>query len=81
MPRKRTRVCNATCHNAKGAKCRCWCGGKFHGSGGEAARQEFKKEFGNLARTLADFEKTTNQPNLFDAPSTAAARDLFRKAE
>ena len=26
------RSCNATCHNAKGAVCRCCCGGSFHGS-------------------------------------------------
>ena len=28
-----TRRCNATCHNARGDKCECICGGKLHGTG------------------------------------------------
>lgn len=80
--RKRTRVCNATCHNAKGSKCRCWCGGKFHGTGGAAAREEFKTAFKELARTEEQFKEITRQPNLFDEPETSQARDQFRgKAE
>ena len=27
------RQCNARCHNAKKPKCRCICGGHFHGAG------------------------------------------------
>lgn len=27
----RTRVCNGTCHNAKTPKCKCICGGRYHG--------------------------------------------------
>ena len=26
------------CHNAKRPRCRCWCGGFFHGSAGAANR-------------------------------------------
>lgn len=77
MKRKRVRICNRVCHDAKGSKCRCWCGGKFHGTGGAAAREEFKKEFKTLARTFEDFKEITRQPNLFDEPSTAATRAAF----
>ena len=35
----KTRVCGAACHKAKGNKCRCWCGGVFHGSGALDARK------------------------------------------
>jgi len=27
----KVRVCGARCHNAKGTKCTCWCGGAYHG--------------------------------------------------
>ena len=27
----RVRRCNSRCHNAKRPRCRCWCGGFFHG--------------------------------------------------
>lgn len=30
--------CDARCHNAKGAKCTCICGGKNHGVGLDQAR-------------------------------------------
>jgi len=35
----RIRKCNWRCHRAKGTRCRCWCGGCFHGSAGAANRQ------------------------------------------
>ena len=35
----RVRTCGSRCHNAKGARCRCWCGGFFHGSAGAANRE------------------------------------------
>ena len=34
----RVRRCNGRCHNAKRPRCRCWCGGAFHGAGGAANR-------------------------------------------
>ena len=30
----KVRRCDKRCHEAKGTRCRCWCGGFFHGSGG-----------------------------------------------
>lgn len=35
----RVRQCNDRCHNAKRPRCRCWCGGTFHGSSGAANRE------------------------------------------
>jgi hypothetical protein len=32
------RRCDRRCHNAKGTRCRCWCGGTFHGAGGAGNR-------------------------------------------
>jgi len=34
----KVRRCDKRCHQAKGARCRCWCGGAFHGSAGAANR-------------------------------------------
>ena len=78
--RKRTRVCNRICHEAKGTTCRCFCGGLFHGIANGAAREHWIARFGTLPRTQAEFEKATQQPNLFDEPATLEARDYFRKA-
>ncbi len=33
----KVRRCNARCHCAKGTRCRCWCGGFFHGKDGTGA--------------------------------------------
>lgn len=33
----RIRKCNSRCHNAKGTRCRCCCGGAFHGKDGTGA--------------------------------------------
>ena len=35
------RRCDSRCHNAKGAKCKCWCGGTFHGTAGNENRETF----------------------------------------
>jgi hypothetical protein len=35
----KVRSCNDRCHSAKHARCLCWCGGAFHGSGGVVNRQ------------------------------------------
>ena len=34
----RVRKCDKRCHNAKGTRCACWCGGFFHGTAGAANR-------------------------------------------
>ena len=31
------RRCGSRCHNAKGSRCKCWCGGFFHGKDGAGA--------------------------------------------
>jgi hypothetical protein len=36
---KRVRKCDRRCHQAKGKRCYCWCGGAFHGEAGAANRQ------------------------------------------
>jgi len=33
----RVRRCSSRCHSAKGTRCRCWCGGFFHGKNGAGA--------------------------------------------
>jgi len=33
----KVRRCGSRCHNAKGTRCRCWCGGFFHGKNGAGA--------------------------------------------
>ncbi len=35
----RTRRCDSRCHHAKGTRCKCWCGGFFHGAAGAVNRQ------------------------------------------
>lgn len=35
----KVRRCDRRCHRARGTRCRCWCGGFFHGSAGAANRQ------------------------------------------
>ena len=33
----KVRRCDWRCHTAKGPRCRCWCGGAFHGVNGAGA--------------------------------------------
>jgi len=37
----RVRRCDSRCHHAKGTRCKCWCGGAFHGSAGAENRAAF----------------------------------------
>lgn len=64
----KTRVCGKQCHNAKTKVCRCWCGGLFHGSGGEAERAVFKEQFQiqTMPTTEMLFDVLTH-PRLFDS--------------
>lgn len=39
------RACDLRCHNAKGAICKCWCNGRYHGKGHERANELFGKDF------------------------------------
>ncbi len=34
----KVRRCDKRCHDAKKRRCRCWCGGAFHGTAGTANR-------------------------------------------
>lgn len=40
----RIRRCNGRCHNARGKRCLCWCGGAFHGAAGADNRQAIQEE-------------------------------------
>jgi hypothetical protein len=40
------RTCGKRCHDAQRQKCKCWCGGLFHGQAGHAARVAFVEAFG-----------------------------------
>lgn len=58
----KTRVCGKRCHIAKCAKCRCWCGGLFHGDGGRESREAFAQEFSvHVPTTEAGFGKVIDQ--------------------
>ena len=80
MPRKKVRTCGATCHNAKGPICRCWCGGLFHGAAAADARESFADQFGIVPMREAQFIDATVQPDLFDDPSTRDIRQFWRLA-
>ncbi len=75
----KTRVCGKRCHTAKCAKCRCWCGGLFHGAGGQAAREEFCKVFGakQVPTTEKAFDEALDADDLF---ADRAATDMWRVA-
>jgi hypothetical protein len=38
---RRIRRCDSRCHKAKSPRCKCWCGGAFHGEKGAANRESF----------------------------------------
>jgi hypothetical protein len=61
------RVCGATCHNAKGSKCRCWCAGLFHSSRAADSREHFRRTLGvdKLPTTERAFRELVDQPSLF----------------
>ena len=73
-----TKVCGGTCHNAKRAKCKCWCGGLFHGAAGELARQTFVATFGvkKVPTTERAFLDVIGERDLF---TDETAGDLWRK--
>ena len=49
--------CDSRCHNAKGTKCRCVCGGVFHGVGDRIAIED--------AGHLADDELMENARKIY----------------
>lgn len=44
------RRCDSRCHNAKKPRCRCWCGGHFHGAQGAGNR-------GTLVQAVTDADQ------------------------
>ncbi len=60
----KVRRCDKRCHNARRPRCRCWCGGFFHGSAGTANRAvlsgdttAFLKEHGSKEGETAYIEQ------------------------
>ncbi len=39
----KARRCDKQCHEAKGSRCKCWCGGFYHGSGGDENRESLQE--------------------------------------
>lgn len=50
----RVRQCNRVCHDSLGPKCRCICGGRYHGS----ARGDYEQ----LARLVAEERRAKAKP-------------------
>lgn len=44
----KVRRCDRRCHEAKGTRCRCWCGGFFHGAGGTDNRDALQQGLTHL---------------------------------
>jgi len=40
----RTRRCDSRCHTARGPKCRCICGGRYHGCGSSEIAERMVEE-------------------------------------
>ena len=52
--KSRIRKCNSRCHQAKGTRCKCVCGGFYHGKNGGANRQALTEQTeGEVQETLA----------------------------
>ena len=84
------RRCDAVCHNARGIKCGCLCGGKFHGAVVTASKTAERAEIEDIVLTkamqriqeLGTFDVTDNsdkQPSLFtDEDLTEAFTELSK---
>lgn len=72
------RSCDGRCHKAKGAACSCWCGGVFHGAGGESAREAFRESFTEIPTDEQSFLEVTGQGSLFG--DGQGAGDRWRRA-
>lgn len=48
-----SRRCDATCHDAKGGKCGCICGGVFHGIGSDGAKALAPEAINEVRESLA----------------------------
>ncbi|MDD4984894.1 MAG: hypothetical protein PHQ43_03755 [Dehalococcoidales bacterium] len=52
----RVRRCDSRCHRARGTRCKCWCGGFYHGSAGAVNREAL-----GLAVTGTDWSQVLSQ--------------------
>lgn len=50
MEGSKVRTCDARCHDARGPRCDCWCGGRYHGCGGLEAVRRFTEDCGPLLK-------------------------------
>ena len=53
------RRCDATCHRAEGADCRCICNGRYHGKGQIVPTDEERREFEAQGYTFLDIQTET----------------------
>jgi len=64
------RRCDDNCHHAKGVKCGCICGGKFHGANVVSTKEAERKELEELIskrsvkRSTLVLAHSENQPRL-----------------
>lgn len=74
----KVRTCDSRCHNAKGARCDCWCGGTFHGEKGAGARAVFRDALG-VTELGAMKDPDHGQPLLDDGVFRAAFAKAVRE--
>jgi hypothetical protein len=55
--KKRIRRCDDICHNSKGTRCSCVCGGYFHGKNGDGAAHRLELQEGLTTLGEHGFEK------------------------
>lgn len=55
--------CDARCHNAKGSKCKCMCGGKYHGSANRPGGVEQAVK-DNWEEAIEDAEKKAQEQGM-----------------
>ena len=76
------RRCDGTCHTAKGPKCECICGGRYHGTGNSQVAQErltkdwLGDDWEEKVKDMRDEARQAGQK----LTKTQAAYKLFTKA-
>ncbi len=53
--------CNSRCHNARGYKCKCICGGHYHGAARAGTLDEKVKEYQKNMFALAELFKQDSE--------------------
>ena len=82
------RRCDAVCHTAKGSKCGCICGGKFHGAVVTVSKTTERAEIEEIvltravqARAAVITENASDQPSLFTDEDLDAAYSELSKGQ